>query len=225
MNSPILLADCKRAVSDLKNLSNDELDKIMNDDEKIENILAGLDQSYLKEIQNQKENLLASNSSLAEENLSREPELVEGREKLQQLSEEAEQLSKQVEEKVKQLKGKTGDTSLETTLALLQTAASEMEEESDTLVQSFLENEVDLENFLEQFLAKRKIVHLRLLKAEKFSKILSRDPLGNMSNYVNAPPVSINTNYFPGVPSQNVPYPTGPIGMPMPGMNYFQNNF
>jgi ESCRT-I complex subunit VPS37 len=103
MNSPILLADCKRAVSDLKNLSNDELDKIMNDDEKIENILAGLDQSYLKEIQNQKENLLASNSSLAEENLSREPELVEGREKLQQLSEEAEQLSKQVEEKVKQL--------------------------------------------------------------------------------------------------------------------------
>jgi hypothetical protein len=40
---------------------------------------------------------------LAEENLSREPELVEGREKLQQLSEEAEQLSKQVEEKVKQL--------------------------------------------------------------------------------------------------------------------------
>lgn len=42
--------ECKRAVSSLSNLTNDELDKIMNDDEKIENILTGSDQvsdSYL----------------------------------------------------------------------------------------------------------------------------------------------------------------------------------
>ena len=118
MNSPLLQADCKRAVHDLTNLSNDELDKIMNDDEQIENILAGLDQvcicytlshlinvlqSYLKEIESKKEKLLSDNSTLAEDNLSREPELVEGREKLQQLSEEAEEFSKKVEEKVKQL--------------------------------------------------------------------------------------------------------------------------
>ncbi|RZB39986.1 Mod r and/or APG6 domain containing protein [Asbolus verrucosus] len=198
----------------------------MNDDEQIQNILLGLDQSYLKEIQDEKENLLASNSSLAEANLSREPELVEGREKLQELSEEAEILSKKVEEKVKELKNKTGDLSLETSLALLQTAASEMEEESDKLVKSFLENEVDIENFLDEFLAKRKKVHLRLIKAEKLSKILSRDPsLGNIPNYINAPPVNINTNYFPGVPNPSVPYPTGPIGMPMPGINFFQNQY
>ncbi|XP_063930188.1 vacuolar protein sorting-associated protein 37B [Zophobas morio] len=223
MNSPLLHADCKRAVHDLTNLSNDELDKIMNDDEQIENILAGLDQSYLKEIESKKEKLLSDNSTLAEDNLSREPELVEGREKLQQLSEEAEELSKKVEEKVKQLKGKTGDMSLETSLALLQTAASEMEEETDKLVKKFLDNEVELESFLEEFLSKRKIVHLRLIKAEKLSKILSRDP--SLDTYMNAPPVNINTNYFPGVPApQGVPYPIGPIGMPMPGMNYFQNH-
>ncbi|EFA04908.1 vacuolar protein sorting-associated protein 37C [Tribolium castaneum] len=225
MTSPLLLSDCKKAVSDLKSLSNDELDKIMNDEEKIENILSSLDQSYLKEIETQKERLLESNRALAEENLSREPELVEGREKLQELSEQAEQLSKSVEEKVKQIKNKSGDLSLETSLALLQTAASEMEEKSDKLVKSFLENEIDLENFLDEFLTKRRQVHLRLIKAEQLSKIISRGPMGGTSNYVNAPAIPINSNYFPGVPSQNVPYPTGPIGMPMPGLNYFQNHF
>lgn len=106
MASPVLYADCKRAVSDLANLSNDELDKIMNDDEKIENILLGLDQSYLKEIQREKESLLASNKELAEANINREPALIEGREKLQELSEQAETLYKEVDEKVKQISNK-----------------------------------------------------------------------------------------------------------------------
>lgn len=46
---------------------------------------------------------MASNNSMAEFNLSKEPELVEGREKLQQLSEEGEQLTKSIEEKTKEL--------------------------------------------------------------------------------------------------------------------------
>ncbi|KAJ8931356.1 hypothetical protein NQ314_015765 [Rhamnusium bicolor] len=82
MSLEILQADCKRAVSQLASLSNDELDEIMNNDEKIEGILSDLDQSYLKEIEQEKENLLATNNSMAEFNLSKEPELVEGREKI-----------------------------------------------------------------------------------------------------------------------------------------------
>lgn len=126
---------------------------------------------------------------------------------------------------------KTGDMSLETALALLQTAASEMEEESDGVAKKFLDSEVELDDYLDQFLVKRKLMHLRLVKAEKLMKLLS----GGVSNYVNAPPLNINTAYFPGIPSNNVippypssnsvPYPTGPLNMPMPGMNYFQNHF
>lgn len=132
--------------------------------------------------------------------------------------------------------------SLETALALLQTAASEIEEESDNIAKKFLDNEVELEDFLDQFLVNRKLMHMRLVKAEKLSKILQRDPsMNNIPNYINAPPVNINTNYFPGVPGTMpnsppypigpapVPYPSGPIGMPMPpmppNMNYFQNHY
>lgn len=129
--------------------------------------------------------------------------------------------------------------SLETALALLQTAASEIEEESDKIAKKFLADEVELDDFLDDFLTKRKLMHMRLVKAEKLSKILQRDPsLNNIPNYINAPPVNVNTNYFPGVPgnmpnsppypvgSANMPYPTGPLGMPMPpAMNYFQNHY
>lgn len=121
--------------------------------------------------------------------------------------------------------------SLETALALLQTAASESEEESEKVANTFLDGEMELEDFLDKFLTTRKLMHLRLVKAEKMSKLISRD-YNSGSNYVNTPPLAINSNYFPGIPSMNnpstnpnnsVPYPTGPLNMPMPGsMNYFQ---
>lgn len=117
--------------------------------------------------------------------------------------------------------------SLETVLALLQTAASEMEEESEKLAKRFLDNELELEDFLDQFLAKRKTVHLRLVKAEKMTNLITRDPMLG-SNYINTPPMALNTTYFPGYPpnpmSAAVPYPIGEFPMPMPRIPYYQNN-
>lgn len=130
--------------------------------------------------------------------------------------------------------------SLETALALLQTAASEMEEESDKIAKKFLDSELELDDFLDDFLEKRRIMHMRLVKAEKLSKILQRDPsLNNIPNYINSPPVSVNSHFFPGMPTNipsnmppypvngpTVPYPVGPLHMPMPlppRQNYFQN--
>lgn len=117
--------------------------------------------------------------------------------------------------------------SLETILALLQTAASEMEEESEKTAKNFLENQMDIDDFIEEFLTKRKIVHLRLVKAEKMTKLISRDPILS-SNYINTPPMGLNTNYFPGYPmnplSSNVPYPVGEFQMPMPQIPFYQNN-
>lgn len=49
MSIEILHADCKRAVAHLGNSNNEELDEIMNNDEKIEEILTGLDQVHNRE--------------------------------------------------------------------------------------------------------------------------------------------------------------------------------
>lgn len=50
--------------------------------------------------------MLASNSSLAEFNLAREPQLVEGRQRIEELSVQGEELSKSVEEKMKEISKK-----------------------------------------------------------------------------------------------------------------------
>lgn len=47
----ILQADCKRAVGQLVTLKNEELDTIMNNEEKIEEILSGLDQVFMTTFQ------------------------------------------------------------------------------------------------------------------------------------------------------------------------------
>lgn len=114
-------------------------------------------------------------------------------------------------------------------LALLQTAASEIEEQSDKMAEKFLSGEVDLDDFIDQFLAARKSMHLRHVKAEKMTKLLERDPILGGSNYMNLPPMGMNTNYYPQIPQNRlppaVPYPMGPLNMPMPGINYSANHY
>lgn len=60
-------------------------------------------QSYLNELAQQKERIITQNNSMAEYNLSKEPELTEGRDQLASLYEEVERLTKVVEEKQAEL--------------------------------------------------------------------------------------------------------------------------
>lgn len=232
MSLAVFHQESRQIMNKLNGLSNDELDSLLNSDEKIEEILKENELSFIHDMQQQKDNLLESNERMSESNLTKEPELTEGRQKILELSEEGETLSKSIEEKMKIIRDKNGDLSLETALALLQTAASEMEEESENIAKKFMDEGGELEDFLDQFLTKRKLMHLRLIKAEKMSKVLQNGlPLNNTSTYINTPPLNINSRYFPGVPNfpqpSSLPYPTGPLNMPMPSqnVNFFQNHF
>lgn len=64
-------------------------------------------QSYIQDIENEKERTIASNNELAEQNLSKEPELAERREKLHNTSVEGEELTKLVKEKTEELSNLT----------------------------------------------------------------------------------------------------------------------
>lgn len=100
----------------------------------------------------------------------------------------------------------------DTALALLQTAAAESEEASEQIVKQFLEKELPVDGFLEQFMVSRKTMHLRKLKAEKMNEII-RKGASVSSGYNN-----FNRSFYPYQPAiggGNVPYP---IGMNMPGM-------
>ncbi|XP_055375129.1 vacuolar protein sorting-associated protein 37B [Condylostylus longicornis] len=201
----------------LTNLSSDELKDLLNDDDKLEERVI----EALKSLEEQKSSLLEENRTFAEGNLLKEPEIIELKGKLSELSQEGKELCSSVQEKLTEFKNKSVTINQDTALALLQTAAAECEEESEKLVKDFLDNELNLESFLDQFLNLRKIMHLRKVKSEKMSEIIQK---GQNRGSAYIPP---STGFFNnlstsgglpyptgGIP--NIPYPIGPMAMPMP---------
>ncbi|KAG8241829.1 vacuolar protein sorting-associated protein 37B isoform X1 [Homalodisca vitripennis] len=199
----------------LTHLEVDELRAYLNDDDKFESIVK--DVKELKDIETEKEIVMASNRSLAEFNLSKEPHFNKRKQEIQQLSEEGEHIFNSIEAKSKELNNKGPNQSLETTLALLQTAAAEMEEESEELAKKFLDGSLDIDGFLEQFSSRRKLMHLRRVKADKMTEMVRK-----RSSISQASRSSGSNFYLP--PPQLAPYPSV-TPMPMPNMYVTSNHF
>lgn len=198
--------DIPAALGLLSHLTNDELKELLNNDAKFEDIVKDVKQ--FKDLETEKEMLMASNRSLAEFNLSRQPELQDGKQTLKELSETASRLCTSVKEKLDELKNKSGEMSVDTALDLLQTAAAEIEEESETIAQKFLAGDIEVDEFFEQFLSRRKLMHLRKVKVDKLRELIKK------SHTTTGPGYPIASNY-PGI-APTIPYPTGPVSMPMP---------
>ncbi|UYV63529.1 VPS37B [Cordylochernes scorpioides] len=176
--------------------------------------------SQVKNLESEKEVLLASNKSIAEFNLNFEPYLQETRGQLTQFYQEASALKAEIEERKKTLDELTRQTSMDTTQALLQTLAAQTEEETEVatslfqnLTTKFMANELTVEAFLEEFLAKRKLAHLRRVKAEKMADLLHRIPNipANNQPLRPAPPAPTGANYYMPTPyPPNYPMPLPP---------------
>lgn len=180
--------------------------------------------------------LLASNKSLAEYNLGWEPRITVGKQKLVELYQKACQLEKCVEEKEKQM-GNQGDyLNFETALALLHSATTQAEEESETLAEKFLDHTLDVDTFLEEFQLRRKTAHLRKVKSDKMKELIAKQKqLSFNSNSVRPappPPTYANQQAQPSlfsplpypVSGASLPYPVAPpnqiTGMPYPVLPY-----
>lgn len=108
---------------------------------------------------------------------------------------------------------------------MLQASAAESEEKSDKIVTQLQEKELTIEEFVEQFMPERKLMHARKLKADKMSDLMRQPavPPRPTSNF--GPPQG--GGFMPYPPSgflqggmlagrTSVPYPTGPLAMPTP---------
>ncbi|XP_068155515.1 vacuolar protein sorting-associated protein 37B [Drosophila tropicalis] len=194
-------------------LGSDELKELLNDDEKLDQKV----DEVLENLKQQKTNVFEDNRIRAERNIEKEPQVIELRGKLSELSEEGRTRCSAVQEKLSQLKQKSGGTSQEAALALLQTAASESEEQTEEMVKKFNENETNVEAFLEDFLSSRKQMHLRRLKAEKMQDLIrnKRRSTAPAAGGGAIPPYG--SGFYPSAaPGAGVPYPMmGPL-MPMP---------
>lgn len=77
------------------------------------------------------------------------------------------------------------------------------------VVEKFLAGDMEVDEFLEQFLSQRKLMHLRKVKVDKLKELIRKS-----HSSTSGPGYPIAGN-FPGI-APAVPYPTGHISMPMP---------
>lgn len=213
--------DYPSALGLLSHLNADELKEMLNDDAKFDETVLK-DVKQVKDWETEKEMIIASNRSLAEYNLSKEPELEELKSDIQRRSELGEQLCTRIQELLGEYKTKSAGISPDTTQALLETSAAQAEEQSEQIAQDFTAGNMGVDKFLEDFESIRKKMHLRKYKAEKMTELLRS---GNQSSYGNGhtsqPYLPYPSYGNPQVPS--VPYPMGPLNMPMPNM--YGNHF
>ncbi|XP_017009991.1 vacuolar protein sorting-associated protein 37B [Drosophila takahashii] len=191
-------------------MGSEELKELLNNDDKLDEKV----DEVLQVLRTQKTSVFEDNRSRAERNIEREPQIIELRGRLAELSEEGRTRCSSVQEKLSQLKEKSGGVGPETALALLQTAASESEEQTEEMVKKFNDSDLGVEPFLEEFLASRRTMHLRRLKAEKMQDLMRKQrhgpPNASLPAYGNVP----SGGFYPSA-GVSAPYPLGPM-MPMP---------
>lgn len=194
----------------LQHLTVEELKELLNNKEKEEDMIK--EDSRIKVLENTRDTLIASNKSLAEYNLAREPAYREARQALSEAHKMALEVKREVEAKKAKLNELSLQTSLDTTLALMQTSTAQADEESESIANKFLEKEIPVDSFLTQFIAKRKTAHSRRIKSEKLIEYIREQQRLTISGPMRPAPVP------PRAPG-SFQYPTA-MGMPQPGLPF-----
>ncbi|XP_074442651.1 vacuolar protein sorting-associated protein 37C isoform X2 [Larus michahellis] len=143
----------------LRNRTVEELRELQDNAEEIERL--ALESQEVQELQLEREMALAANRSLAEQNLKFQAPLETGRTDLSNKYEELQKLAERCKEQKAKLEKFSAAMHPQTLLDLLQVESQKIEEESEKMAEKFLEGEVPLETFLEQFSGMRKLSHLR----------------------------------------------------------------
>ncbi|XP_048341664.1 vacuolar protein sorting-associated protein 37C [Sphaerodactylus townsendi] len=205
----------------------DELKKLQEDSEEIERLT--LESNEVQNLQLEREMALATNRSLAEQNLTFQEPLETGRARLSDKYQDLQQLVEHCQDQKTKLEKFSVSMQPGILLNLLQIEGQKIEEESEVMAEKFLEGEVPLEIFLEQFSSMRKLSHVRRVKVEKLQEVLrkpqsSQEPAKG-SEFNHQPPSHTSSgpakqqpqNGSSGEPPFPLPYsltpsmPTGPL--------------
>lgn len=154
----------------LQELSQSELQDLLEHPERVESM--ALESDEIQNIQLEREMALASNRSLAEQNLDVKPRLEEQKSLLVERYAQLEAARDTYRQHCVLRDGMAGQVSPEALFSRLQTEGAHTEAESETLASDFLDGSVTLDGFLDLFLARRCLAHRRRVRLEKFQDFL-----------------------------------------------------
>ncbi|CAL8268161.1 unnamed protein product [Merluccius merluccius] len=150
-------------------LSTAELRELLQHEDKMDHIIH-LNEKF-QELQLQRDSLLASNRGLAEESLARRPPLNQGKVQLAERYSQLSALTTACWEKRRQLENRGPQRSPLTAQTLLRDEVAHAEEQSEELLEKFMEGSVNLESFLDSFQSSRKTYHIRRAQVEKVQEL------------------------------------------------------
>ncbi|NXF12896.1 VP37C protein, partial [Smithornis capensis] len=201
----------------LRNRTVEELRELQEDSQEIERL--ALESQEVQELQLEREMALASNRSLAEQNLKFQAPLESGRSDLSKKYLELQELAGRCREHKEKLEKSSAALQPQTLLELLQVESQKIEEESENMAEKFLEGEVPLETFLEEFSTMRKLSHLRRVRVEKLQEIVRKSEGSQESGRDSQPPPRPPPPpppHIPGSVDSPKPFPSGSPAFPLP---------
>ena len=242
-NHAVSASALESAVALLKHLETEQLEKMNEDETELINIID--DSELVKSLQTEREDLVTSNKSIAEFNVSLEPTLKEKKELLRELYVTQGEAFASFDGKKQTLEKNTGATSLDTILAILQSETATSDEASEELADNFLNGSLAVDEFLAEFRSKRKQTHMQRIKSEKFQEMINKgllqsseetvaperqqqqqqhhqppppqqQPQNNLSSHWNHSPSGGSGRPNPHLPSPSRAAPPPPSSMPYP---------
>ncbi|GFR86133.1 vacuolar protein sorting-associated protein 37B [Elysia marginata] len=211
-NNVMAMMNEREAVALLQHLDSTDLEHLLHNDSKLKDLVDDL--SQVRNLQTRHDDLVATNKSLAEYNLSLRPRLDDLKQQVAFQYQRLNDLKTSLAEGKTKLDAFVGRQRLDTVLALLQTETAQTEEASEELADKFCENG-DIDAFLGEFLTKRAQAHQRRIKSEKFAEMIQGRavPMSPTSSS------AAHSTYANPMASGPAPYPTaGGFGMPQPSL-------
>ncbi|EFO27819.1 hypothetical protein LOAG_00655 [Loa loa] len=187
------------AMTSIRNMNYDQIGELLNNDaeKKIDDIIDNI--SQVRTLPTEREMGLVQNKSLAEWNLSQEPKIEEAKRRLRTTYEEAVKVKDEVMELKEKLNSLSEERSLDTSTALLQAAAQSADDESEAIANRYLSGEIEVDQFLKEFIEKKTLAHMRKIKADKLSVILRQQqyPQQPSSNFRTSPYLTKGAGLYP----------------------------
>lgn len=186
-----LVVDEAAAVGILQHLDKNELQNLLDDSDKLDSLIQDLQQ--VKNIQTDREMMLARNKSMADFNLSLQNRLENLKSEVARGYEDANKLKIDLAQDKSKIDSHPNRLLPDTALALLQTAAASSEESSEQFAEQFCDNKISVDSFLENYLPVRTVAHLRQVKVKKMRELMN----SGLSRTVapNPPPPTVKSNF------------------------------
>ncbi|KAM9518329.1 vacuolar protein sorting-associated protein 37B-like [Salvelinus alpinus] len=147
-----------------------QLNELLEDDEKLNSIVKEMNE--MCEVQQVKELTLVSNISLAEQNLQLQPSLDLQKNQLTSRYRHLQELYDNYQLRKSTLYHGSGNSSLDILLALLQAEGAKIEEETENMADSFLDGELALDCFIDDYQRRRHLAHVRRVKIDKLRELV-----------------------------------------------------